>query len=217
MLAAINGDTANTNFSARNDRQENATMTTRILISFLLFCKVGYSQTLIADAKKVKSAYENLSADTNSKKLQQVYIAAFPPETNSFFAIFQTTKFDQLYMDSYKYIEAFEKCAATFPTEVIGKCVDIGKNLVWDADAVGELQQISVNLAIKHLTVFISKYKTLDKREQDKLINFYADVENHSAYPEYQELIDKLKLVGEIDIAKKFETARTIRMKRQDH
>jgi GNAT superfamily N-acetyltransferase len=62
-------------------------------------------------------------------------------------------------MDSYNYILAFERCAATFPTEVIGKCVDIGKKLVWDADAVGELQHISVNLAIKHINVFVTKYK----------------------------------------------------------
>ncbi len=192
-------------------------MTTRILILFLLFCKVSFSQTLNAGAIKVKSAYENLLTDTSSKKLQQAYVTSFPSETNSFLAIFQTTEFDQLYMDSYKYIESFEKCATTFPTEVISKCVDIGKNLVWDADAIGHLQHISVDLALIHLSVFISKYKTLDKKEQNKLINFFADVENHKAFQQYQILIDKLISIGEIDIAKELDSARAIRIKSNDH
>jgi hypothetical protein len=192
-------------------------MTTRILITFLLLFKIGYSQTLIADAMKVKTAFDNLSVDTNSKKLQQAYIAAFPSDTNTFLKVFQTEMFDQLYMDSYKYLEAFEKCAIIFPTEVIGKCVDIGKDLVWEEDAVGQLQHMSVKLAIKHVIVFVSKYKTLDGKEQNQLINFYADVENHSAYPEYQELINTLNSIGEKGIAKELETVRAIRKGRHDH
>ncbi|MFZ7166271.1 MAG: hypothetical protein ACO1G5_01870 [Bacteroidota bacterium] len=192
-------------------------MTTRVFILFLFFCEFCNSQTLIPDAKKVKLAYENLSANSNSIILQQNYVAAFPSDTNTFLAVFQTTKFDQLYLDSDKYIEAFEKCAGTFPTEVIGKCVDIGKNLVWEADAIGHLQHISIALAANHLTTFINKYKTLDNRQQNSLIRFYADVENHNAFEEYQKLIDKLKSVGEMDIAKNFETARENRIKRQDH
>jgi hypothetical protein len=192
-------------------------MTARILIGFILLFKVGYSQTLIAEALKVKTAYDNLSADTNSGKLQQVYITSFPSNTNSFLKVFQTEKFDQLYMDSYKYIDVFEKCATNFPAEVIDKCVDIGKNLVWDADAVGQLQHISVNLAVSHTAIYVTKYKTLSSKEQSSLINFYADVENHSAYPEYQELINKLNLIGENNIAKDLETARTIRKRKRDH
>ncbi|HYV91268.1 MAG TPA: hypothetical protein VE978_05775 [Chitinophagales bacterium] len=192
-------------------------MTVRILIAFLLLFKIGYSQILTADAMKVKTAFDNLSADTNSKKLQEDYIAAFPSDSNSFLKIFGPEKFDQLYSESYKYLEALEKCAATFPIEVINKCIDIGKDLGWDADAVGQLQQMSVDLAIKCTTVFVSKYKTLEGKEQNNLINFYADVENHNAYPEYQELINKLNSIGEKDIAKKLEIARTIRMNRHDH
>lgn len=173
--------------------------------------------SILNDVTKVKSAYENLSADKNSKKLQQDYISAFPSDTKTFLAVFQSDKFDQLYSDSHKYIEALENCATNSPTEVISKCVDIGKNLVWDADAVGLLQHISVDIAIQHPPTFVSKYKTLNDKEQDKLINFYADVENHSAYPEYQDLIDKLNSIGEKDIAKKLETARTFRKAKHGH
>jgi hypothetical protein len=192
-------------------------MKTRIFISLLLFCKAGFTQTLNADAIRVKSAYEIFLTDTSSKKLQQVYIDSFPSNANSFLAIFQSTEFDQLYIDSYKYIEALEKCETTFPKEVISKCVYIGKNLAWDADAIGHLQQISVDLALIHLNVFITKYKTLDKKDQNKLITFFADVENHKAFQQYQKLIDKLESVGEIDIALKLDSARAIRIKSFEH
>jgi hypothetical protein len=191
-------------------------MRIKLLSIFLLFSLSSHSQTLIPDAKKVKTAFDKLSADTNSKELQQLYVAAFPSDTKTFLKIFQTEKFDQLYSDSYRYIDAFEKCAKNFPIQVISKCVDIGKNLVWDADAVGELQHISVQLSIHHLPSFVKKYKTLDSKAQNHLLRFYADVENFKGYPEYQELINKLKIIGEVDIAKKLENARTIRMAKND-
>ena len=192
-------------------------MRVKLLLIFLVLSLCSHSQTLIPEAIKVKAAFNKLSADTNSKKLQQLYIAAFPSDTKTFLKIFQTEKFDQLYSDSYKYLDAFEKCATTFPSQVISRCVDIGKNLVWDADAVGQLQQISVRLAIHHLTFFVNKYKTFDSKAQNHLLRFYADVENFKAYPEYQELINKLKNIREADIAKKLESARILRMAEDDH
>lgn len=188
-----------------------------ILISFLFLFKPGYSQALIPDAFKVKSAFDDLSTDTSSKKLQKLYVASFPATTEMFLNVFHTEKLDQLTVGSNKYLEAFQKCAARFPKKVIHKCVDIGKNLVWDADAVGQLRQISVALAIKHAKSFIDKYEMLDDREQEKLIAFYADVENHSVYFEYQRLIDKFKFLGEKDIAKKLEVARINRQKKESH
>lgn len=192
-------------------------MKTSTTIIFLFFFNQVFSQTLIPDAVKIKTAFDKLSADKNNKKLQANYVFAFPSDTKTFFNVFQTDSFDQLYSDSYKYIDVLEKCATTFPKEVISKCVDIGKNLVGDADAVGQLQNISVELASKHLTIFTDKFKTLDIKSQDSLINFYADVENHNAYKIYQDLIDNLNSVGQTDISKKLETARTIRKKRHDH
>ena len=119
--------------------------------------------------------------------------------------------------DYDNYFKLLEICSQNFPKEAINKCIDIGKNLVWDADAVGELQNLSVNLAIKYFKIFVDKFKTLNSKEQQSLINFYADVENQSSYPEFQKLINKFKKIGETGITKELETARSIRMKRQDH
>lgn len=192
-------------------------MTTRFLIIFLVVWNSAYSQILIPPAEKMKVAFDKLTADTSSKNLQANFISAFPSDTATFLSVFMPEKFDQLYDSSHEYFLLLEICSRNFPKEVIRKCVDIGKDLVWDADAVGEVQHLGVNSANRYLKIFLDKYKTLNNKKRQSLINFYADVENHSAYPEYQELIAKLIKIGESDIAKKFETARTIRMKRQDH
>lgn len=184
---------------------------------FLLLLKTTFSQTLIPASEKIKTSFEKLAADTSNKKLQADYIKAFPSDTKTFLSVFQTKTFDQLYSDSHKYLNELEKCATNFPKDVIDKCIDISKNLVWDADAVGQLQHLNIKLFSQNVNVFIDKFNTLDNKEQDALINFYADVENHNAYKIYQNLIDKLNTSGQTAISKKLELARTNRQKRRDH
>jgi hypothetical protein len=186
-------------------------------ITFLLTFKCLISQTLMPVASKLKTAYEKLLSDTGNNKLQERYIVAFPSDTKTFLNIFQTKNFDQLYENSYQYLELFEKCAPAFPKEVLSKCMEIDKNLIWDADAVGQLQQISVSLSVKYFTIFIAQYRTLSSKEQNGLINYYADIENYNAYSEYQDLIDKLNSVGQRDISNKLQNARTKRKKLKDH
>jgi hypothetical protein len=184
---------------------------------FLLFFQAGFSQSFIPEAIKVKTAFENLSVDPDNKKLQKDYISAFPNDTKTFLKVFQTEGFDQLYSESYKYLNELERCSSSFPNEVINKCINIGKNLVWDADAVGQLQHISVTLNAKYISVFVNCYRKLNTKEQDNLIKFYADVENHNAYKIYQDLIDKLNSVGQRDISEKLETARKNRKQQENH
>ena len=183
-------------------------MKTILTVAFLFFLMSVSSQTLIPDAVKIKTAFEKLSVEPDNKQFQKNYITAFPSDTKTFLSVFQTEKFDQLYSESDKYLDTLEQCATTFPVEVISKCINIGKNLVWDADAVGQLQKISVRIDVRYTSYFVSKYRKLNKKEQDRLINFYADVENHRVYKSYQDLIDKLNSVGQMDISKKLEIAR---------
>ena len=175
------------------------------------------SQTLHPDAMKIKTAFEKLSLDTNKKKLQKKFVADFPSDAQTFLDIFLPEKLDQLYSESYRYLEMLKRCAMTLPKTVIGKCMDIGKGLVWDADAVGHMQKIIVELSGDHLKLFLQKFRTLSNEEQNRLINFYADVENHNAYSIYQDLIDKLNAAGKTDISVKLEVARTDRKNRPGH
>jgi hypothetical protein len=192
-------------------------MKTLLSILFLILSKSLLSQVLIPDAVKIKSAYELLLADTSNKKLQESFVVAFPSNTRSFLDVFQAKNFDQLYNESYKYLELFEKCAAEYPQEVLGKCVNIGRYLIWDGDAVGQLQNICISLSIEYPRVFLNDYQTLSIKDQNGLISFYADVENFDAYPEFQELIDKLNSIGQSAISRKLENARTKRIKSNDH
>jgi|SRR5580704_12868655 hypothetical protein len=192
-------------------------MKTLLSILFLILSKSLISQDLIPDAVKIKSAYELLLADTSNKKLQESFVAAFPLNTRSFLDVFQAKNFDQLYNVSHKYLELFEKCAAEYPQKVLGKCVNIGRYLIWNGDAVGQLQNICVSLSVEYPRVFLYDYQTLSIKDQNGLISFYADVENFDAYPEFQELIDKLNSIGQSAISRKLENARTKRIKSYDH
>ncbi len=191
-------------------------LTMKTLFLFLIMFNATYSQSLIPEALTVKTAFDSLLLDSTSTSRQQIYVSAFPSDTKTFLRVFASKKFDQLY-DGHDYIETFERCAANFPVEVISKCVDIGKNLVWDADAVSYLQHMSVRLAIDHTTVFIKKFQTLSKAKQSSLVTFYADVENHRVYQAYNELLAKLNSAGASKIANALAEAKTLRIEKGKH
>ncbi len=186
-------------------------------MTLLLFHGTVQSQTLIPEAKKLRWAFEKLVSDPASEANQADYVAAFPSNTKTFLDVFSPKQFDQLYENSHKYMEALEQCGKLFPEVVVDKCINIGKHLVWDADAVGYLQKLSVRLASNNPRIFADKYKGLKISEQDSLINFYADVENHSAFKTYQELIDVLNSSGQTEISSKLEAARSKRKRGNDH
>lgn len=54
-------------------------------------------------------------------------------------------------------------------------------------------------------------------KEISKVIWYLADVENHDAYPEYKQIIENFKKIGETKLARQFEVAREKRMKMPAH
>lgn len=187
------------------------------ILLLLLWPVLSFSQALSARSKQIKNAYEELENDTGSKKNQLTYLHIFPTSSKEFKEIFDPKDFGQLYNDSYKYIEAFVKLDKYYPMQVIDKAVDIGKNLIWDADATGQIQQEIVNMGNKYIAVFIKKLESLASNEKAKLITFLADVENHKAYPEYQQLIQSLDNNGQHNLAKQFTDARSRREAENNH
>lgn len=190
---------------------------TRLVFCLVLLVNYSFGQSLNPEATRVKTVFDKLTASPKDKQLQAVYIASFSANSKSFLSVFNPISFDQLYNGSVTYIDTLYQCSFSFSKEVISKCVDIGKNLVWDADAVGYLQDISVRLASTQTKIFVAKYKSLTDGDKSSLFKFYADVENFDGYPEYQDLIDKLNALHQNEIAKKFEIARTKRKKLKDH
>jgi hypothetical protein len=190
---------------------------TLLAIYFAVIHQGICAQPLLPASEKVKVAYELLITDSQNANLQRNYIEAFPADTRTFLSVFQSDSFDQLDIGSYEYLMALRWCAGKLPEEVLTKCIAIGKNLVWNADAVNFLQHISIELGGLYPLAFVAKYNELTRKEQTSLINFYADVEAIDDYPEYQQLIGKLNDIGHPDIAAQLDEARKKRMLHHHH
>jgi hypothetical protein len=123
----------------------------RVLTTALLLVVFGtsFAQNLLPEALQVKDAYEKLLKSPSRENYREVYVMSFPSSSKTFLKVFNSKTYDQLFSVSYQYIDALQRCAGSYPKEVISKCVDICKDLTWDADAVSYLQHTSVSLASK--------------------------------------------------------------------
>jgi len=176
----------------------------------------SFSQKLSPKSEQVKAAWEALSKQPDSKQLQLAYLKTFPSNKRNFIAVFAPDNFKQLYDNSHVYIESFAGLAKQYPTEVIDKSVNIGKDLKWDADAIGDLQHAIVEMGIGNTVIFSKKLKSLTAIQQSHLAIFLADEEGIKHDRTYQELIDALTKIGEKSLASKFEIARTDREKEKE-
>jgi hypothetical protein len=176
----------------------------------------GFSQDSIPASKKVIIAYGLLIENPASNQAQLGYIRAFPADKAIFMTVFQPKHFGQLYHNSHEYITAFLNLAKYHPQLIIDKSVSIGKDLIWEADATGDIQNGIMTLSVTYPDLFIKKLKTLTRVQQKNLITFLADVENHPAYPHYQQLIDILNKKRETRLATRFIDARTVREKEKE-
>jgi len=192
---------------------------TKINLLGLLLILLGFHLSSFAQSlsKEVQTAWNKLKNDSTSKQKQLGYIQAFPENGRQFKAVFNPHDFKQLYKDSYQYIETFLSLSKVYPAKVIDKSIDIGRELVWEADATGQIQEGIVELGNENTRLFVNKVKSLTSDQKKHLITFLADVENHKAYTIYQQLIDSLKRINEPELASQFIKARALRMKQRDH
>lgn len=190
------------------------------LIIFLLLIELSaFSQNdkLIPEAKEILIAFENLEKNPQSPIYQEKYINVFPDNAVLFKKIFDPAKFDQLY-DGHLYIFKLNDLSHNFPDKIgqklINLCVGLKK---WDADAVGYIQIVTMEFANTNYQKFISLIKNLNQKELTTVIIFLADVEDHSDYKPYQDLIDKLNQNKEKILLAQFKKAREERIKQKDH
>jgi hypothetical protein len=173
---------------------------------------------LIPQAQEIKTTFENLQRNPESKDLQKKYIAIFPDNSVLFKKIFSSPTFDQLYMDSGLYISKLSELSTDYQdiigTKFIKLCVEFKK---WDADAIGYIQHSTMEFANIHYYSFIKLCGQLNKQDLTILITFLADKENHKAYGIYQEFMDKLKINNESELHLQFMKAREERIKKKDH
>lgn len=188
-----------------------------LIIIFMCIYSLGFSQTnnLTDEARKVKNTYENLKRNPNSMELQKKYIEIFPENVETFKRVFCSETFDQLYKDNHSYISEFSRLSIDFSdlvgNKLIKLCVGIKK---WEADAIGDIQHITMEYANSNYNDFVKKTHLLNKND---LITFLADVENHSAYRLYQEFMGKLEEHNEPELFTKFKEAKEERISKKDH
>lgn len=188
-----------------------------LLLGCFLHLQIFANELLSKEAARIQYAYLKLKQVPSSLSLQEEFISAFPAHKKAFLRIFQPEEFDQLYDSSHDYIELLKRASVNYPREVLHKCIEIGKNLVWDADAVNDLQGSTTSIAIGHPGIFISEVRCLSQAEQRKLFQFLADVEDHSAYPEYELLTECLNETHAPELATMMQEAKRRRMRQKGH
>jgi len=187
------------------------------LIASIICINVSFSQALSPAAMKVKTAYVQLKIYPGSKPKQLAYLNAFPQNKQQFVEIFNAPNNGQLTSNSQGFIATFVDMAKNYPTEVIDKSVNIGKDLTHEADAIGQLQHAIVDLGNHYTKLFAKKVNSLSDKESDNLVKFLADAENHSGYTQYQQLTEELSKIGEVKLSNKFVQAKEQREKSNGH
>jgi hypothetical protein len=156
-------------------------------------------------ARTLSDALTELQKNPNDSRVQQRYLDAFPHDYKGFLQLFDL---DQELSDGYDFISVLPSLATNHEAEAGALLVDLSKNARWDADAPNYLQTATATYAGQHTKTFVSLVERLSSSEHVNLITFLADKENHSAYKEYQDIIDHLRNLGENKLAKEFEAAR---------
>lgn len=191
-------------------------MSRRLLLLFAFLLLAGNmvaSPPLSPEAQRVQNAYARLQANPTAAPAKLAYLKAFPDSKAAFLRVFSPVDGGQLYGTSHEQVTALKSIATTYPQAVLALCFGIGKNLTWDADAVGDLQYTTVEVGGRHPRAFAAEARKLKPAERQALFRFLADAENHRQYPQYQALITRLTESGAADLAAALEQARQRRMK----
>lgn len=175
-----------------------------ISLVLIVLTHAVFAQQLSSKSKEIIAAYNQLKKHPDSKTYQLDYIKVFPSNSTDFLKTFDPEDFSQLYSNSYQYIDALVKLTKNYPSAIICKSINIGKNLVWEADATGQIQHELVAMGNSFTPIFIKAIKSLTPKEQAGLITFLADVENHQAYPEYKRLFKSIVHAGDKGLANQF-------------
>jgi hypothetical protein len=175
-------------------------------------------------SQKITDAYNTLATKPNSKQIQKLYLETLPNDYKTFERVFDPPDFTQLYDSSDKYLFILNSIADSLPNDVCHKLISLAKHgelylkkSAFIADAPNYLQHITIYFATKHPKLFVDSIKVLSKSQQDSLVTFLADVENHDSYDPYTTFIEYLKDMKENKLLKLFLHAKKERVKYKHH
>ena len=182
-----------------------------LILATSCFLLLAQQKALSLKAQKLSEALGQLMSSPNDSAIQERYLELFPQDYKDFLELFDLDK--ELY-DGHEYILVLPSLAKNHELEVGKLLVQLSKDAHYEADAPKYLQMDTAAYAGEHTKTFASLLSQLPAAKQSQLITFLADVENHDAYKEYQPIIDHLEALGEYDLARKFEFARSERSRR---
>ena len=159
---------------------------------------------------KLTAALAELRKSPDDRTAQMRYLEAFPKTYKEYLEFFD---FGQPLYDGNEYVDVILPLAANYERSVGNILVNLSQDAYYDADAPAYLQHATSGYAAQYTKTFVSLLKRLSSAKKANLITFLADVENHRGYPEYQLIIDHLKILGETALAREFEIARAKREK----
>jgi hypothetical protein len=183
------------------------------LLLLVLSSTIAGAQPLrhAATAEKLKAAFDKLKATPNSRTAQHHYLKAFPHSYKRFQAYFGSggALADGNECD---YIFALSALQSHHVAEVGSLLVRLSKDAEYQGNAPSCLHNVMANYGSRYTKRFAGLLHQLSPQERAQLINFLADVES-AKYPEYQAIIQNLKGLQEIDLAKEFQQAQAERSK----
>jgi hypothetical protein len=203
------------------NRRNNALITRRSILA-VLFVVISTSMLISAQDKQASisprehelvDAWEALKKNPHDSKTQEMYLNAFPQNYKEFVAFFVD---DHNFSDGFDVIMVLPSLAENHADKLGKLLVELSRDAKWDADAPNYLQHVTTIYAGQHAKTFASLINQLPPKDHANLITFLADKENHTVYKEYQDLIERLRSIGQDRLAKEFEVARDSRV-RQPH
>ena len=185
--------------------------------SLLVIAAPGVAQpnTIKATTENLKAALIDLQKYPGSAQAQQKYLKAFPRDYKTFLELFDLEG-RELY-DGHEYILILPSLAKNHLHEVGSILVELSKDAEYQADAPGYLQDVTADYARSYTRSFVRLIKPLTQKQRTKLIVFLADEEAIAKDPRYQNIIDKLRKLGELELAMQFESKRSDRARLGDH
>ena len=185
-----------------------------VVMSTSLLIQAQDKQTSMSPREReLAEAWEALKKNPHDSKTQELYLNAFPHNYKEFVAFFVDGR---NFSDGFDVIMLLPSLAENHADELGKLLIELGRDAKWDADAPNYLQDVTTVYAGQHAKTFASLINQLPPKDHSNLITFLADKENHAAYKEYQDVIDRLRSIGQDRLAKEFEVAREKRV-RQPH
>lgn len=182
-----------------------------IVLTTVSWAAFQNSNSAQPEAQKLANALADLQRTPEDPTVQQTYLDAFPHDYKSFLQLFD---YGGVLSDGHAYIQRLRTLSKTHELEVGRLLVQLSKDAHYEADAPSYLQHVTAAYGSEHPATFAALLKKLSPEDRGKLITFLADVEVHSSYLDYQNIVKELRARHEIELARQFELARQKRQRK---